>query len=196
MRVKSLDYRNKYMIEGFDGKTPRISESAFVHPTAHVRGDVEIGELSIIWPGTTIAGDMGTIKIGRCVIIEDNCVLHAGACEDWERNQRSFLEIGENVTIGHGAVVHARKIGNRVMIGMNSTVLERVEIGNNCIVAAGALVLEGMKIPNGSMVAGIPAKVKGKLKEDHAVWVRDEVEGDDSYYLEYIRKFREATNIK
>jgi len=180
------------VLESFDGKTPRISESSFVHPTAHVRGDVEIGEYSIIWPGTTIAGDMGTIKIGRCVIIEDNCVLHAGACEDWERNKRSLLEIGENVTIGHGAVVHARKIGNRVMIGMNSTVLERVEIGNNCVVAAGALVPEGMKVPDGSMIAGIPAKIKDNLKEDHAVWVRGELEGDDSYYIEYIRKWKES----
>jgi len=180
------------VLESFDGKTPRISESSFVHPTAHVRGDVEIGEYSIIWPGTTIAGDMGTIKIGRCVIIEDNCVLHAGACEDWERNKRSLLEIGENVTIGHGAVGHARKIGNRVMIGMNSTVLERVEIGNNCVVAAGALVPEGMKVPDGSMIAGIPAKIKDNLKEDHAVWVRGELEGDDSYYIEYIRKWKES----
>lgn len=184
------------MLESFDGKKPVVAETAFVHPTAHVRGDVEIGELSIVWPGTTIAGDMGTIKIGRCVIIEDNCVLHAGACEDWEQNNRSLLEIGENVTIGHGAVVHARKIGNRVMVGMNSTILEQVEIGDNCIIAAGALVPEGMKIPNGSMVAGIPAKIKGELKEDHAVWVRDELDGDDSYYIEYIRKLREATIIE
>ena len=184
------------MLESFDGKMPKVAESAFVHPTAHLRGDVEIGELCIVWPGTTIAGDMGTIKIGRCVIIEDNCVLHAGACEDWERNQRSLLEIGENVTIGHGAVVHARKIGNMVMIGMNSTVLERVRIGNNCIVGAGALVPEGMKVPDGSMVAGIPAEIKGSLREEHAVWVRDEMQGDDTYYIEYIRKFREATNTE
>ncbi|MFC2027567.1 gamma carbonic anhydrase family protein [Chloroflexota bacterium] len=184
------------MLESFDGKIPRVAESAFVHPTAHIRGDVEIGEYSIVWPGTTISGDMGSIKIGRCVIIEDNCVLHAGACEDWEKNQRSILEIGANVTIGHGAVVHARKIGTRVMIGMNSTVLERVVIGNKCVVAAGALVPEGMKIPDGSMVAGIPANIKGNLKEDHAVWVRDEMEGDDSYYIEYIRKLKDATNIE
>ena len=183
------------MLESFDGKSPKVDTSAFVHPTAHVRGDVEIGELSIIWPGTTISGDMGTVKIGRCVIIEDNCVLHAGSCEDWERNQRSLLEISENVTIGHGAVVHARKIGKWVMVGMNATVLERVEIGNNCIVAAGSLVPEGMKVPDGSMVAGIPAKIKGNLKEDHEVWMREGVEADDSYYVEYIRKFREATRI-
>lgn len=177
------------MIESFDGKTPRIDASAFVHPGAYVRGDVEIGELSIVWPGASITGDMGRVKIGRCVIIEDNCVLHAGACEDWERNVRSVLEIGENVTVGHGAVVHATKIGNRVMVGMNATILERAEIGDNCMIAAGAIVPEGMKVPEGSMVAGVPAMIKGKLKKEHAVWVRD-YEGDDSYYIEYIRKLR------
>ena len=181
------------MIESFDGKTPFISESAFVHPSAHVRGDVKIGEYSIIWPGASITGDMGIIRIGRCAIIEDNAILHAGRCEDWEHNERSLLEIGDNVTVGHGAVVHAKSIGNRVLIGMNSTILENVQIGDNCIIAAGALVLEGMNIPNGSMVAGIPAKIKGKLKEEHSVWVRDDLEGNDSYYIDYIRKLREAT---
>ena len=183
----------RVMIESFDGRTPQIAESAFVHPAACIRGDVEIGELSIIWPGASITGDMGKVKIGRCVIIEDNCVLHAGACEDWERNVRSVLEIGENVTVGHSAVVHARKIGNRVMVGMNSTILENVEIGDKCMIAAGALIPEGMKVPEGSMVAGVPAKIKGKLKEEHAVWVR-EYEGDDSYYIDYIRKWREASS--
>ena len=179
------------MIESFDGKTPIVSESAFVHPSACIRGDVHIGDLSIIWPGTSITGDMGQVVVGRCAIIEDNCVLHAGACEDWERNERSLLEIGQNVTIGHGAVVHARKIGNRVMIGMNSTILEKVEIADNCIIAAGALVSEGMKVPEGSLVAGVPGEIKGLLKEEHTVWVR-EYEGDDSYYVDYIRKWKEA----
>ncbi|GEM_PF-408254 len=181
------------MIESFGGKTPEIDESAFVHPSANVRGDVEIGELSIVWPGASITGDMGTVRIGRCAIIEDNAILHAGRCEDWKRNERSLLEIGENVTIGHGAVVHARKIGNRVMIGMNSTILEDVQISDNCIIAAGAVVPERMKVPPETIVAGVPAEIKGKLKEEHSVWVREAREQDDSYYIEYIRKFREAT---
>ncbi|MFO8102168.1 MAG: gamma carbonic anhydrase family protein, partial [Dehalococcoidia bacterium] len=108
------------MIESFEGKMPEIAETAFVHPAANLRGDIRIGEYSIVWPGASITGDMGSVKIGRCTIIEDNAVLHAGRCQDWERNERSILEIGENVTVGHGAVVHALKIGNRVMIGMNS----------------------------------------------------------------------------
>ncbi len=180
------------MIESFDGKTPEINKSAFVHPSAHLRGDVRIGEYSIVWPGASITGDMGTVRIGRCAIIEDNAILHAGRCEDWEQNKRSILEIGENVTIGHGAVVHARKIGNRVMIGMNSTVLEDVEIGDNCIIAAGAVVPEHMKVPSEAIVAGVPAEVKGKLRDKHLSWVREAQPEDDSYYIEYIRKFREA----
>jgi len=184
------------MLESFDGRSPKVAKTAFVHPAAHVRGDVEIGEYSIVWPGTTITGDLGAIKIGRCVIIEDNCVLHAGSIMDWKNNKRSILEIGSNSAIGHGAVVHARKIGDRVLIGMNATVLERVVIGNKCVIAAGALVLEGMEIPDKSMVAGVPGRVKENPKGGYRAWVEDGLEQDDSYYIEYIRKFREATTIE
>lgn len=143
------------MIKSFDGKTPRIAPSAFVSEAAYISGDVEVGEDSSIWPGTIIRSDFAPIKIGSRTDIEDGCMLHSG----------SLLEIGDNVVIGHNAVVHCRRIGNGVLVGMSATILEEAEIGDSCIIAAGSVVTEGMKVPPGSFVAGVPAKIKGQLTE-------------------------------
>lgn len=179
------------MIESFDGKTPRIAETAFIHPSAHIRGDVEIGDYCIIWPGASIAGDDGCIRIGKCTLIEDNAVLHGGSYEHWKEGRKSLLEIGDFVTIGHSAVVHSLKIGNRVLIGMNSTILAHTEIGDYCIVAAGTIVPEGTHVPPKSIIAGAPVKIQS-LKEKHLNMFMEH--GDDvAYYAEYIRKWREIT---
>jgi carbonic anhydrase/acetyltransferase-like protein (isoleucine patch superfamily) len=184
------------MLETFDGQRPKLADSAFVHRSACVRGDVEIGDRSMVLPGASITGDCGTIRIGRCTIIEDNCVIHVGTHEEWERNIRSLLEIGDNVTIGHGAVVHGRSIGNRVLIGMNATILEAVQIGDECVIAAGAVVPQGMTVPDRSFVAGVPGKIKGELKPSQARWVWEGYEGNFSYYEEQIQKLRESVTIE
>ena len=144
------------MIRSFDGKTPKIAESAFVSEAAYVIGDVEIGEGSSIWPGAVIRADFAKIKIGQKNLIEDNCVIHTGVP----------IEIGDNNTIGHGVVIHSLKIGNSNLIGMNATVLDNVEIGNNCIIGAGCLVSQGMKIPDYSFVVGVPAEIKRQLSPE------------------------------
>ncbi|MFO8011541.1 MAG: gamma carbonic anhydrase family protein [Dehalococcoidia bacterium] len=184
------------MIEIYDGIAPRISQKAFVHPMAIIRGDVEIDDYSIVWPMATITGDICTIKMGRYVTIEDHASIHGGTFEDWQRGQRGVLEIGDRVTIGHGAIVHGRKIGDRALIGMGATVLQDVEIENGCIVAAGAVVSVGTKIPAGSVVAGIPAQVKGQIRKEQAYWVGEGLEEDDSYYRECIRKLKEARVVE
>jgi carbonic anhydrase/acetyltransferase-like protein (isoleucine patch superfamily) len=178
------------MLESFDGREPKIAESAYVHLSACIRGDVEIGEHSIIWPGATITGDWGRVRIGRCTIIEDNCAVHVATIEDWKRNTRGLFEIGDNVTVGHGAVLHGRRIGNRVMVGMNATILQNVDIGDECVIAAGAVLTEGMKVPRRSFVAGVPAKIKSELRESHAYWVGEGYEANDDFYAEYIRKLK------
>lgn len=184
------------MIESFDGKEPRIAPSAHVHPLACVRGDVEVGEHAMIWPGAVITADAGTIRIGKCTIIEDNCSLHVGTYEDWLKTERGVLEIGDFVTIGHGAVVHCRRIGDHSMIGMNAVVLQNAEIGQRCVIAAGAVVPEGMKVPDRSFVAGVPAKVKSELRAEQAYWVGEGFEEDTSYYADYVRKLRESRRIE
>lgn len=145
------------MIKSFKGKTPKIAESAYISDGAYIMGDVEIGEGSSVWPGAVIRADLGAsevgggVKIGKNTHIEDNVVIHF------------TKEIGDNVIIGHGAVVEAIKIGNNVLVGDNATLLPRSEVGNFCLIAAGSLVQQSMKIPDRSFVAGVPAKVKGSL---------------------------------
>ena len=148
------------MIRSLPGKTPKIAASAFVSEAAYVVGDVEIGENSTIWPGAVIRGDFAKITIGDNVMVEDNCVLHVG----------DPMVIGNYVNIAHGAVVHASKIGNHVLVGINATVLHEVEIGDYCIIGANSLVSQRMKIPDRSFVAGVPAEIKGKPTEEQMFW--------------------------
>lgn len=155
------------MIRSFNGKTPRVNESAFISETAYVIGDVEIKENCSVWPGAVIRADLGKITIGRNSVIEDNCIVHSGS--------PSFppvadVIIGENVIIGHGAVSNARRIGDNVLIGMNSTILHDVEIGEYSIIAAGCVVKEKMKIPDRSFVVGVPAVIKGKISKEQLWW--------------------------
>ena len=159
------------MIRSFSGKTPKIAKSAFVSEAAYVIGDVEIGENSSVWPGAVIRGDFGKITIGNYCAIEDNCVIHSGSPN--KEDPISDLIIGDDVHIGHGAVVNCRRIGKGVLIGINATVLHNVEIGNFCIIGAACMVSQDMKIPDESFVTGVPAKIKGKISSKHNYWTRE-----------------------
>jgi len=155
------------MIRSFNGKTPKIAASAFISETAYVVGDVEIGENSSVWPGAVIRGDMGKITIGKNTVIEDNCVIHSGSPV---QPPITDVTIGDNVIIGHGAVSNGRKIGNNVLVSMNSTILHDAEVGDYSIIASGCIVKEKMKIPEKSFVVGVPAKIKGKISEEQHWW--------------------------
>lgn len=155
------------MIRSFNGKTPKIAASAFISEAAYIVGDVEIGENCSVWPGAVIRGDSGRIIIGESTAIEDGCVIHSGV------PPYEVTVIGDNVNIGHSAVVHGVRIGNNVLIGMNATVLQRVEIGNFCLIGAGCLVSEGIVIPDNSFVVGVPGRIKGKVPEKQMRWLRE-----------------------
>jgi carbonic anhydrase/acetyltransferase-like protein (isoleucine patch superfamily) len=155
------------MIKRFNGKTPKIHETAFISEAAYVIGDVEIGENSSVWPGAVIRGDLGKITIGKSTVIEDNCIIHSGMPAFPPNIDVTF---GDNVIMGHGAVSNANKIGNNVVIGMNSTLLHNVEIGDYSIIAAGCVVKEKMKIPEKSFVVGVPAAIKGKISNEQLWW--------------------------
>jgi carbonic anhydrase/acetyltransferase-like protein (isoleucine patch superfamily) len=157
------------MIKAFNGRTPKIAKSALISEAACIVGDVEIGEDSSVWPGAVIRGDFGKIIIGRNTAIEDNVVIHAGS----PHPEMKDLTIGDEVHIGHGAVVNGHKIGNNVLIGMNATVLHDAEIGNFCIIGGGCLVSEGMKIPDNSFVVGVSGKIKGQVSPEQSFWVED-----------------------
>jgi len=159
------------MIKSFNGKTPKIADSAFVSEAAYVVGDVEIGENSNIWPGAVIRADFGSIRIGNNTTIEDTCVIHSGSSST--PDAMLDVTIGDNVQVGHGAVINCQRIGNNVLVGMNATVLHDAEIGNFCVIAAGSLVSQGMKIPDRSFVAGIPGRIKGEVSPQQLWWVQE-----------------------
>lgn len=129
-----------------------IHPSAFVSPHAYVRGTVSIGADSSVWPMAVIRGDEGVITIGARCNVQDGCILHA--------DPDAYLTIGDNVTIGHAALVHGCTVEDEVLIGMGAVVLNGARIGHGSLVAARALVTEGMIVPPHSVVMGIPGKIK------------------------------------
>jgi len=146
------------MIHSFEGKSPSIHESAFVAWNAEVSGDVELAEGASVWYGATLRADLAPIRVGARSNVQDGAVIHVDA------GQGCFL--GEEVTVGHGAVVHACAIGDRCLVGMGAIILDRAEIGEECIVGAGALVTQGKKFPPRSMILGSPAKVARELRAE------------------------------
>ncbi|MDH5696589.1 MAG: gamma carbonic anhydrase family protein [Dehalococcoidia bacterium] len=173
------------MIRSLGDKTPKIAKSAFVSEAAYVIGDVEIGENSSVWPGAVIRADFGSIRIGNNSAIEDNCVIHAGTPSN--PSYREDVTIGDNVHIGHGAVVNCRRIGNNVLIGMNAAILHDAEIGDSCIIGASCLVSQGMQIPDKSFVVGVPGEVKGEVSPQQLWWV----EQAPQIYVELIKQYKE-----
>jgi carbonic anhydrase/acetyltransferase-like protein (isoleucine patch superfamily) len=163
------------MIKAFNGKVPKIAKTALVSEAAHIIGDVEIGENSSVWPGAVIRADFGKITIGKNTAVEDNCVIHSGSPSVPLRD----ITIGDEVHIGHGAVIHGSKIGSNVLIGINATILHDAEIGNFCIIGAGCLVSEGMKIPDNSFVVGVPGKIKGQISPQQSFWLKEASQGYD-----------------
>ena len=175
------------MIRTFDGKTPKIAKSALVSEAANIIGDVEIGENSSVWPGAVIRGDYGKITIGRNTAVEDNCVIHSGSPPSLIKD----VTIGDDVHIGHGAIIHGPKIGNNVLIGMNATVLHDAEIGNFCIIGANCLVSEGMKIPDNSFVVGVPGKIKGQISPQQSFWLKEASQG----YAKLAQRYKEQGGL-
>ena len=150
-------------------KTPDIHPSAFLAPNATVMGDVTVGAQSSLFFGAVVRSEFVPIVIGRGTNIQDNCVLHA--------DPGLPMTVGEDVTVGHGAILHSCTVGDNSLIGMGAIVLNGAVIGRNCIVAAGALVPQGMVVPDGSLVMGSPAKVRRELTDQEIEANRQSAEG-------------------
>jgi len=143
----------------YKGARPRVAAGAFIAESTTLTGDVEVGEHSSIWFGAVLRGDVAPIRIGRSTSIQDNCTVHG--IPDVP------VVVGDRVTVGHGAVLHACRIGDDCLIGMNAAVLTGVEVGEGSIIGAGTVVTEGRRIPPRSLVLGIPGKViRETTKED------------------------------
>lgn len=163
----------------FKGKNPVIAETAFVADSANIIGDVEVGNFSSIWFNAVLRGDQNKIKIGSRTSIQDCVVIHA--------DPENGVLVGDNVTVGHGAVLHGCRIEDHVIIGMNSTVLNGAEIGKNSIVGANALVPQGKKFPDNSLIIGVPGTVKRETSEEEVEAIRENAKE----YVEIAEEYRE-----
>ena len=162
------------------GIHPQIPESCFVAPNATIVGDVVMGEECSVWFNTVVRGDVNSIRMGNKVNIQDGAVIHC-------TYEKTKVVLGNNVSIGHNALVHGCTVGNNVLIGMGSIVMDNVVIGENSIIAAGAVVLEGTHVQAGSIYAGVPAK---KVKDISEELLKGEVERIANNYVMYSSWFK------
>jgi carbonic anhydrase/acetyltransferase-like protein (isoleucine patch superfamily) len=136
----------------------------FLAHNATVVGDVTVGELSSFWFNTVVRGDVAPVRIGNRVNVQDGAVIH---CDSGIPN-----EIGDDVTIGHAAVVHGMSVGRGSLIGMSATLLGRTRIGSECLVAAGAVVPPGLVVPDRMLVMGVPARIVRPVNDEELGYMR------------------------
>lgn len=151
------------MIIEYRGKRPKIDPSAFVAPTAVLIGDVEVGPESSVWFGAVLRGDNGPIRVGARTSIQDNAVVHV--------SEGGGTFVGDDVTVGHAAVMEDCKIERYALIGSNSTLLNGCSIGEGTLIGAGSVVAQGATIPPRMLAAGSPAMVKKPLEGEAAAWI-------------------------
>lgn len=163
----------------FRGQTPRIHPSAYIFEDAVIIGDVEIGAHVSVWPGVVIRGDKAPIVIEPGSNIQERAVLHA--------DPGFALSIGEDVTVGHGVILHGCTIGRNSVIGIGAVVLNGAVIGRNCLIAANALVTEKMQVPDGAVVMGSPGRVQ-RILDEHQ---RTTIARNALHYIANGRLFRE-----
>jgi len=169
------------IIKTVRGFTPVYGKNCYFADNAAIIGDVVIGDDCSIWFDTVLRGDVNSIRIGNRVNIQDGSVLHT-------LYEKSIVEIGNNVSIGHNVVVHGAKICDHVLLGIGSIILDHAVIGENSIIAAGAVVLAGTVVEPGSLYAGVPAK---KLKDVSPEQTREMIERIADNYVVYASWFKE-----
>jgi carbonic anhydrase/acetyltransferase-like protein (isoleucine patch superfamily) len=140
----------------FEGKTPQVADDAYVHPCATVIGAVAIGSSCFIGQGAVLRGDLGVIEIGKGTSIQDNCVVHAD----------KKTVIGDDIIVGHGAIIHDVILKSRVMVGMGALLMNGVIAEEEAIIGAGTIVKEGVIIPAGKIMVGNPGRIVKEIDEE------------------------------
>jgi carbonic anhydrase/acetyltransferase-like protein (isoleucine patch superfamily) len=168
------------MLRAYRGRVPVVHPTAFVDDSAQVIGDVEIGAESSIWMQVVLRGDVNAIRIGQRSNVQDGTIVHV-------QRETHPTTVGDEVTIGHGVMVHGCTIGNRVLVGIGAIVLNGARIGEDSIVAAGSLVTEGTVVPPRSLVMGHPATVRRTLTDADVRSVLTYAENYVRYRLEYFK---------
>ena len=166
------------MISQFQNKSPVIPNSCYISQTVDIIGDVTLGEDVNIWFGTVIRGDMNYIKIGQRTNIQDNSTIHV-------TTQTAPTIIGENVTIGHNAIIHGCKINDNCLIGMGSIIMDNAQIGEGSIIGAGSVITENTIIPPMSLCLGIPGKIIRKVTKNEF----NEILARAEYYVQFSKKY-------
>ncbi|MFD1859182.1 gamma carbonic anhydrase family protein [Aeromicrobium camelliae] len=146
------------MLIALGDKKPQVADSAFVAANATLAGSVVLEEGASVWYGAVLRADNEPIVIGPRSNVQDNCAFHV--------DRGKPVTLGEGVSVGHGAIIHGATVGDHVLVGMGSIIMNGAVIGDESLIAAGALVPEGMEVPPRSLVAGVPGKVRRELSED------------------------------
>jgi carbonic anhydrase/acetyltransferase-like protein (isoleucine patch superfamily) len=147
------------MLIAYHGQLPQVDPTAYVQPSAQIVGDVGIGAQSSVWFNVVIRGDVYPVRIGARTNIQDNSTVHV-------TGGRWATRIGDEVTVGHGVVLHGCRIGNRCLVGVGAIVLDGADIADDCLIAAGSLVTPGTTAPPQSMLMGRPARVVRPLRPE------------------------------
>ena len=166
------------------GVLPSMGNNCFIAPNATIVGDVIMGNDCSVWFNTVIRGDVNSIRMGNKVNVQDGAVIHC-------TYQKTNAIIGNNVSIGHNAIVHGCVIADNVLIGVGAIVMDNVQVGSNCIIAAGAVVLENTIIDAGCIYAGVPAK---KIKNISQELISGEINRIAENYLMYSGWFKDKEN--
>ncbi len=169
------------MLRPYRAILPRVHPTVFVDDSAQVIGDVEIGEESSVWMNVVVRGDVNWIRIGRRTNLQDGTIVHV-------MRGTHPTTIGDEVTVGHGVILHGCTVHRRCLVGMGAVLLNGVDVGENCIVAAGTLLTEETKVPAGSLVIGRPGKVKRPLTPEEIASIGDYAERYVGYRLEYMKR--------
>jgi carbonic anhydrase/acetyltransferase-like protein (isoleucine patch superfamily) len=164
-----------------EGVYPQFGSDCFIAPNATIVGDVVMGDECSVWFNSVIRGDVNSIKMGKKVNVQDGAVIHCTF-------KRTKTIIGNNVSIGHNAIVHGCTVHDNVLIGMGAIIMDNAEIGSNTIIGAGSVVLEGTKVESGCIYAGVPAK---KVKEISQEMISGEIDRIANNYVRYSGWFKD-----
>ncbi len=163
-----------------NGILPQTGNDCFIAPNATIVGDVVMGDQCSVWFNAVVRGDVNSIRMGNKVNVQDGAVIHC-------TYEKTKAIIGNNVSIGHNAIVHGCVIEDNVLVGMGSIVMDNVHVGSNSIIAAGAVVLENTQVEPGSIYAGVPAK---KVKDISQELISGEINRIADNYLKYSGWFK------
>ena len=169
------------MLKTYSGKKPILESSVYVSEDALIIGDVTIGENSSIWFKSVVRGDVNYIKIGKRTNIQDLSVLHV-------TSKTHPLIVGDEVTVGHRAILHGCTVNDRVLVGMGTIVLDGAVVESDTVIGAGSVVTPGFRVPSGKLVMGVPAKIKRDLTDDEIKNIRKSAQN----YVEYSENYRKT----